>query len=205
MEIVEKYFPDLSTLQKKKFFQLKELYTDWNQKINVISRKDIDQLYLRHVLHSMAIAKYIQFAPNTRIIDLGTGGGFPGIPLAVMFPDSNFLLVDSVKKKTKVVESICQTLQLENCRVMCIRAEEVREQFDFVVCRAVATLNQLIEWTKHIVSNSSKNYLPNGILALKGGDLFNELDINYKYIVINLNNYYEETFFETKKLVHIRV
>jgi 16S rRNA (guanine527-N7)-methyltransferase len=203
MEIIEKYFPSFSNSQKQQYQQLEELYNAWNQKINVISRKDIDELYLRHVLHSLAIARYVRFAPGTHILDVGTGGGFPGIPLAICFPDAEFLLVDSIAKKIRVVQAICGDLHLTNCKTMCIRAENVGRRFDFIVSRAVAALPEFISWTKSLVSKQSINSIPNGILALKGGDLKEELSIDYKTKVVDLNRYFDEPFFETKKLVHV--
>jgi 16S rRNA (guanine527-N7)-methyltransferase len=203
MEIIEKYFPSFSNSQKQQYRQLEELYNFWNQKINVISRKDIDELYMRHVLHSLAIARYIRFAPGTHVLDVGTGGGFPGIPLAICFPDTEFLLVDSITKKIRVVQAICSDLNLTNCKTMCIRAEKVDRRFDFIVSRAVAALPEFIGWTKSLVSKKSINTIPNGILALKGGDLKKELSIGYKTEVVDLNRYFDEPFFETKKLVHV--
>jgi 16S rRNA (guanine527-N7)-methyltransferase len=203
MEIIEKYFPSLSGNQKEKFRKLDKLYRSWNQKVNVISRKDIDQLYIRHVLHSLAIAKYIQFRPGTKILDAGTGGGFPGIPLALYFKDVEFFLIDSIGKKIRVVEAVCEALSLKNCRPICERAEKVKGSFDFVISRAVTTLPKMIYWTAGVISARSENVLPNGILALKGGDLNEELNIRYKTYVINLNQFFDEPFFDTKKLVHV--
>jgi len=153
------------------------LYVQWNKKINVISRKDIGQLYLRHVLHSLAIARYIEFRKGNHVLDVGTGGGFPGIPLAIMFPDTKFMLVDSIRKKISVVESICRELQLDNCTNLCSRVEDMMGSYDFIVCRAVTSLPEFINWTTHLLSRNSKNILPNGILALKGGDLKEENSI----------------------------
>ena len=182
------------------------LYTEWNSRINVISRKDIDKLYERHVLHSLGIAKVIEFNPGTKILDVGTGGGFPGIPLAIMFPDSNFYLIDSVGKKIRVVEEIVNVLELKNIRFFKVRAEEVDEKFDFIVSRAVTTLPVFYKWVKNSILKQNKNKLRNGILYLKGGDIDSEiLELKKKVNVYPLSRYFEEPFFETKKLLHIPI
>ncbi len=203
-QILSKYFPDLSDKQLKQFFQLDELYRFWNEKINVISRKDIDQLYLHHVLHSLSIAKVISFKEGTKIIDVGTGGGFPGIPLAIMFPTAKFLLIDSIGKKINVVKEISASLGLNNLDAVKSRAEEIDVQCDFVVSRAVATIDDLVKWTKHMIKPGGKNVLKNGWLLLKGGDLEDELKA-YKEsaVVFNVSEYFEEDFFETKKVVYL--
>jgi len=204
MEVIEKYFTSLSDNQKEGFIQLEPLYRNWNDKINVISRKDIDQLYLRHVLHSLSIAKYIAFKPGQNVLDIGTGGGFPGIPLAILFPETNFTLVDSIQKKIKVVEAVIDSLELKNVRAKQNRAENITEKYDVVVCRAVASLSKLIQWTrKNIIVSSDINYA-NGLIALKGGDLSSEINPRYNTHTIDIQNYFEEVFFQTKKLVHIR-
>jgi 16S rRNA (guanine527-N7)-methyltransferase len=203
MEIIRKYFPSLSSVQFDRLKRLETLYGEWNAKINVISRKDISQLYLHHVLHSLAIGKYVQFHAGSRILDVGTGGGFPGIPLAILFPDCDFLLIDSVGKKIKVVEAIVQTLELRNCRSQCMRVEQLAEKFDFVVSRAVAPLLKLTGWTIRLIRSEQINKVPNGILALKGGDLKEETNIEFKTYTLNLVDIFEESFFETKKLVHV--
>jgi 16S rRNA (guanine527-N7)-methyltransferase len=203
MDLIQKYFQQLTELQKSRFECLGALYESWNAKINVVSRKDIDQLYLKHILHSLAIAKYIQFEPGSKIMDVGTGGGFPGIPLAIMFPESEFLLIDSIGKKIKVVEEICKEAGILNCKAVKVRADEVKEKFDFVVSRAVTSLPVFIGWVKNSISKKSQHYLPNGVLYLKGGDLSSELNIPYKSDVISISNYFEEPFFESKKIVHV--
>lgn len=206
MEIIKKYFPDLNDKQYEQLGQLGELYRDWNDKINVISRKDIDQLYERHVLHSMSIAKYIRFVPATSIMDVGTGGGFPGIPLAILFPGTNFLLVDSIAKKIKVVEGVSQSLGLTNVRATQNRAEKVNEQFDFVVSRAVTAFPKFVSLVRKKISNQQKNKLANGILYLKGGDFQDEVEPFKKQITMYpLSEYFEEEFFETKKLIHLKL
>ncbi|WP_340114470.1 16S rRNA (guanine(527)-N(7))-methyltransferase RsmG [Maribellus mangrovi] len=204
MEIIQKYFPDLSVKQIELFGQLQPLYADWNAKINVISRKDFSEFYERHVLHSLGIAKFIRFTKNTRILDVGTGGGFPGIPLAIMFPDVQFHLVDSIGKKIKVVKNVAEALGLENLTAEQIRAEQLKDKYDFVVSRAVTRLPEFVQWINFNVSRQQRNALPNGILYLKGGDLKDELKpFGRKVFVQELSAYFSERFFETKKVVHL--
>ena len=206
MEIISKHFPELTTHQYNQFTLLPELYQDWNSKINVLSRKDIESLLEKHVLHSLAIAKFIQFSPGTKILDIGTGGGFPGIPLAIFFPETEFLLVDSIGKKIKVVEEIKNACGLQNVRCINARAESVKEKFDFVVSRAVAEFSTLYNWSINKILNQNKNSLPNGIICLKGGDLTEELKLFEKQIqTVNLSDYFSEEFFTTKKLVYLPV
>ncbi len=204
MEIIKKYFPDLTTRQQEQLAKLDLLYREWNEKINVISRKDIDQLYERHVLHSLAIAKYIRFAPGTSIMDVGTGGGFPGIPLAILFPETNFLLVDSIAKKIKVVEEVSQSLGLSNVSAQQNRAEKVDGQFDFVVSRAVTAFPKFVALIRRKISNRQQNSLENGVLYLKGGDFLDELEpFKNQVQVYPLSELFDEEFFETKKLIHL--
>jgi 16S rRNA (guanine527-N7)-methyltransferase len=203
MELILKYFPNLSEVQKEQFSKLYDLYSDWNAKINVVSRKDIDELYLRHVLHSLGIAKVIQFKDGTTIMDLGTGGGFPGIPLAILYPECKFHLVDSINKKLKVVDAVAQDLGLTNVKTSHKRAEDINEVFDFIVSRAVTAMPSFVGWVKNKVSKKSKHELKNGILYLKGGDLTEELQNYPKARLYNLTDYFDEDFFETKKVVHL--
>ena len=203
MEQISKYFINLTDLQLNQFRQLETLYKYWNSQINVISRKDIDELYLRHVLHSLGIAKVQPFKPGSRILDVGTGGGFPGIPLAILFPDVRFYLVDSIGKKIKVVQEVVKVLELKNVKAEHIRAEKVKGEFDFIVSRAVTNMNDFVKWTRKKVSKKQHHELKNGILYLKGGDLKEEL-VNFpKATVYNLSVYFTENFFETKKVVHL--
>lgn len=203
MELILKYFPNLSEVQKEQFSKLYDLYSDWNSKINVVSRKDIDELYLRHVLHSLGIAKVIQFKDGTSIMDVGTGGGFPGIPLAILYPECKFHLVDSINKKLKVVDAVTEELGLTNVKTSHKRAEEINETFDFIVSRAVTAMSSFVGWVKNKVSKKSKNDLKNGILYLKGGNLTEELQNYPKATLYNLTDYFEEDFFDTKKVVHL--
>ena len=204
MHLIQKYFPDLSAEQQQQFALLPDLYADWNARINIISRKDIDKLEERHILHSLAIAKVIQFKPGTKILDVGTGGGFPGLPLAIMFPETKFLLIDSIGKKIKVVKEIVLATGLKNVKAMQIRAEEVKEKSDFIVSRAVARMPEFISWVKNKVSSDNNNALDNGILYLKGGALEEELQSTHRpYAVYELQEYFSEDFYETKKLVYI--
>lgn len=203
MEIITKYFDILTEDQLDKYGRLENLYTDWNTKINVISRKDIDELYTKHVLHSLGIAKVMSFTSGSTVLDVGTGGGFPGIPLAIMFPEVNFVLVDSIGKKIKVVEVVSNELQLNNVQAVHGRAETVKGEFDFIVSRAVTTMPQFVNWIKNKVKKKQINSLKNGILYLKGGDLTEELQSFPQANVYNLSDYFEESFFETKKLVHL--
>jgi 16S rRNA (guanine527-N7)-methyltransferase len=204
LALIKKYFPDLSPEQEVQFGRLRELYEDWNSKINVISRKDIDELYVRHVLHSLGIAKVQPFLAGAQILDVGTGGGFPGIPLAILFPQASFYLVDSIGKKISVVQGVAEALGLQNVRAEQIRAEQVKGQFDFVVSRAVTRMKPFIGWVEKKVKQDSKHPLYNGILYLKGGDLDEELDeTGLNYAIYNLPDFFEEEFFETKKVVYV--
>ncbi|MBK9731996.1 MAG: 16S rRNA (guanine(527)-N(7))-methyltransferase RsmG [Chitinophagaceae bacterium] len=202
VKLLKKYFPQLSNIQFRQFEQLDSLYHDWNEKINVISRKDIDQLYERHVLHSLAIAKVISFKPGSRILDAGTGGGFPGIPLAVLFPDVHFQLIDATGKKIKVVRAIADAIELKNVNALHARAEELEGRFDFIVSRAVAPLDTLYGWTRHLLSVESKNSRKNGWLVLKGGNLEQELQSLQRIAkLIPVTSYFEEDFFLEKFIV----
>jgi len=206
LEQVKKYFPDLTEVQLEQLSKLKSLYEEWNAQINVISRKDIDNFYERHVLHSLAIAEMMQFKKGTKILDVGTGGGFPGIPLAILFPESSFHLVDSIGKKIKVVKEVAKALNLSNVTAQHERAEQVNGKFDFVVSRAVTRMNKFIPWVQSKILQEDQNILPNGILYLKGGDLQAELsEINQDYDVLDLTDVYEEEFFQTKKVVYVRL
>ncbi len=201
--LVGKYFPDLSSGQAAQIDLLYELYLEWNSKINVISRKDIDLLYERHVLHSLGIAKVIQFTPGTRVLDVGTGGGFPGIPLAILFPESNFTLVDSIGKKIKVVEEVSAALKLKNVAAFQKRAEEVKEKFHFVVSRAVTEFPVFHKWVRNSFLKEQLNDLRNGILYLKGGDLQEEFGKYYNTAqFFELKHFFAEEFFESKKVVY---
>lgn len=203
-QIILNYFPELNKEQAHQYFLLNGLYHDWNAKINVISRKDIDNLYINHVLHSLGIAKVIQFKRKTKVIDVGTGGGFPGIPLAILFPEVNFHLVDSIGKKITVVNDVVKELKLKNVVATKNRVEEITEKFDFVVCRAVITLPVFHEWVKSLISKDGFNVLHNGILCLKGGDVTEEIKLLKKRVLIfDLKDYFAEEFFETKKVVYI--
>ncbi len=206
MNLLLKYFPQLSDRQKEQFAALPELYADWNSKINVISRKDMDNFVEHHVLHSLAIAKVVQFKTMADILDVGTGGGFPGIPLAIMFPDAYFYLVDSIGKKIKVVQDVAQQLDLQNVRAEQIRAEQVEGDYDFIVSRAVTDLSQFMGWIRGKVSRSLYHKLHNGVLYLKGGDLTQELaPFRKKAHLYDISDFFEEPYFETKKVIHIPV
>ena len=204
IEIIKKYFPNISQLQIEQFNRLVPLYKEWNEKINVISRKDIDNLMLHHVLHSLAIAKFITFKDGTEILDVGTGGGFPGIPLAILFPNCQFTLVDSIGKKIKVVEGVAESLGLKNVKAFHERAENMDQEFEFIVSRAVTRLTPFYYWVKKKVSPNHFHTLRNGLLCLKGGDLDDELlEFGKKYKLHELYNVFDEEFFETKKLVYV--
>ena len=204
-ELIFKYFPNLTELQRKQFSQLGELYIDWNQKINVISRKDMENFYLHHVLHSLSIAKIVEFKAFTEIMDAGTGGGFPGIPLAIMFPEVKFYLVDSIGKKIKVVKEVVLSLGLKNVEAEQLRMEQVNRTFDFVISRAVTSLPDFMRWTSYKFHNKSFNTVRNGVLYIKGGDIQKELNEikKFKKKIYNIPDFFEEDFFDTKKVVHI--
>jgi 16S rRNA (guanine527-N7)-methyltransferase len=197
------YFPDLTDIQKEQFEKLDHLYHDWNEKINVISRKDIDALYTKHVLHSLGIAKIMKFEPGSYVLDVGTGGGFPGIPLAILFPETRFYLIDVIAKKIKVVQAVAEALELKNVKAEQIRAENVKGDFDFIVSRAVTNMPDFVSWVKTKIKKQQKHELKNGILYLKGGDLTEELAAFPKATQYDLANFFTDEFFETKKVVHL--
>jgi 16S rRNA (guanine527-N7)-methyltransferase len=206
MEIIEKYFADFTPHQLEQFYALKDLYTQWNDKINVISRKDIESLYEKHVLHSLAIATTFDFVPGTKIIDIGTGGGFPGIPLAIFFPEVEFLLVDSIAKKLKVVDGVANALQLKNITPRWSRVEDLKEKlyFDFAVSRAVAPLKDLWKWALPVVKKTGINEMANGLICLKGGDLHQEIsESGTRPMLWQLNEFFDAEFFETKYMVYV--
>ncbi|CAI8293731.1 MAG: Ribosomal RNA small subunit methyltransferase G [Flavobacteriaceae bacterium] len=205
MKLIQKYFKDLTEEQLEQLNKLELLYKDWNSKINVISRKDIDELYLRHVLHSLSIAKLISFKNNTTLLDIGTGGGFPGIPLAILFPNCNFHLVDSIQKKINVVNIVVKELELKNVKTSCCRAELVKDKYDFVISRAVTNMKDFVSWIKYNVNKKSFNDLKNGVLYLKGGDLKEEL-ISFKNVkTYELSDFFKEDFFNEKKVVYLPI
>jgi 16S rRNA (guanine527-N7)-methyltransferase len=203
MEEILKYFPNLTENQILQFEKLGELYPEWNAKINVISRKDIDELYVKHVLHSLGIAKVMEFQPKSTVLDVGTGGGFPGIPLAILFPETRFYLIDVIAKKIKVVNEVATALGLKNVKAEQLRAENVKGDFDFIVSRAVTNMPDFVSWIKDKVKKQNNHELKNGILYLKGGDLTEELKDFPKATEYNLSDYFSEEFFETKKVVHL--
>lgn len=203
MKLLYKYFPNLDEEKLQQLEKLSLLYKDWNTKINVVSRKDIDEIYLRHVLHSLAIAKFIKFKPKSKIIDVGTGGGFPGIPLAILFPETHFVLVDSIAKKIKVVNEVVMGLNLKNVKSINDRIENTKGNYDFIISRAVAAMPTFVNWTKGKIAKHSNHDIKNGIIYLKGGDLSEELKAYRNAEIIPLTKYYEEDFFETKKIVYL--
>jgi 16S rRNA (guanine527-N7)-methyltransferase len=204
LSLISTYFPGLTSVQQQQFEQLQALYEHWNAQINVISRKDIDLLYERHVLHSLGIAKVMRFKPNTRIMDVGCGGGFPGIPLAILFPEASFYMVDSIGKKIKVVNEVAAALELKNVRAEHKRAEEVKEKFEFIISRAVTEFPVFYKWVQNKISKEQFNALPNGILYLKGGDLTEEFkNFKNRAVFYDLKDFFKEEFFETKKVVYL--
>lgn len=204
MNIIQKYFPQLSAEQQHQVALLDELYRDWNAKINVISRKDIDNLYEHHVLHSMAIAKMVNFRPGTRILDFGTGGGFPGIPLAILFPECQFKLIDGTGKKIRVAQEVAQAIGLKNCTPIHLRGEEEKDKYDFIVSRAVMPLPDLVKIVKKNIAKEQKNALPNGIICLKGGNLEGELQPYLKYVEkTELSQWFSEEWFKEKYVIYL--
>lgn len=203
-QLILSYFPDLTERQIEQLDRLQDLYTEWNSKINVISRKDMEQFYIRHVLHSLGIAKVMSFQPGTKVLDIGTGGGFPGIPLAILFPDTHFHLVDSIGKKISVVKDIAKQLKLSNVEAQQARAESLVRKYDFVVSRAVTRMANFYPWVKGKIKKEDFNEYPNGILYLKGGDVDEEMEETRKsYVTYHLEDYFKEDFFETKKVVYM--
>lgn len=207
MEQIEYYFPNLSPVQRQQLIQLGPLYQEWNQKINVISRKDIENVYPHHILHAMAIAKLVSFVPGASILDLGTGGGLPGIPLAILFPDTHFRLIDGTRKKIMVVQELVDALELKNVKAQHIRAEELREKFDFVICRAVASLDKLVAWSMPLIKKKQQHGLPNGLITLKGGNLSSELKSLGRGAYAEpfpLSGFFDEPYFEEKYAVYVQ-
>ncbi len=203
MDLILKYFPDLTDGQRQQFAALWDLYADWNAKINVVSRKDFDQLYLRHVLHSLAIAKVCAFAPDARVLDVGCGGGFPSVPLAILFPDVQFMAADSIRKKITVVEGVADGLGLKNLTPRCARVEPLAERFDYVVSRAVTAMPEFVGWVWNKIEKGQRGTLPNGILYLKGGELAEELALTgRRWTLYDIPQFFDEEFFETKKVVY---
>ena len=203
--VITKYFPEIDQQQAERFALLGGLYAEWNSRINVVSRKDIDDLYEHHVLHSLAIAKIIRFAPGAKVLDVGTGGGFPGVPLAILFPETQFHLIDSIGKKLKVVDAVAEALQLRNVATQHVRAEQLNDSFDFVVSRAVTSLPAFLPWMKGKFLQRNLHALPNGMLFLKGGDLSEELSpYRGRANIFAINEFFEEPFFEEKKVVYIK-
>jgi len=202
--LIVHYFPELTEKQKKQIEQLAPIYKEWNDKINVVSRKDIENIYINHVLHSLGIAKVMSFKPGSEVLDVGTGGGFPGIPLAILFPETNFHLVDSIGKKITVVKEVSAALGLKNVRAEQVRAEEVKGKYDFIVSRAVTRMKEFYGWVHNKTKDKSINQLDNGILYLKGGDLDEEMnELKHPYSLCNLSDYFKEEFFETKRVVYV--
>lgn len=204
MELISKYFQNLTEKQIAQFEKLKPVYEQWNAKINVISRKDMDLFYERHVLHSLAIAKVMPFLPDSEVLDVGTGGGFPGVPLAILFPQTKFTLVDSIGKKIKVVEEVCKELDIDNVTAINSRVEQIDKKFDFVVSRAVTQMPEFVKWVKGKIKKSSKHSLDNGILYLKGGDLTEELASFKNVHLYEISDFFSEEFFQTKKVVYLK-
>ncbi|WP_057939686.1 16S rRNA (guanine(527)-N(7))-methyltransferase RsmG [Algoriphagus resistens] len=203
-QLIQSYFPDLTETQLEQFDRLQELYEDWNSKINVISRKDMEQFYTHHVLHSLGIVKVMPFEPGSKILDIGTGGGFPGIPLAIMFPETNFHLVDSIGKKITVVKDVVKQLKLTNVEAQQARAEELVRKYDFVISRAVTRMANFYPWVKNKIRKEDINEYPNGILYLKGGEVDEEMEeLGKSYVVYHLEDYFKEEFFETKKVIYM--
>ncbi len=202
VELILKYFPEISEIQKSQFVKLENLYNEWNEKINVISRKDMESLYEKHILHSLGIAKVMEFSPGTKVLDIGTGGGFPGIPLAILFPQAHFTLIDSIGKKITVVNAVSEGINLKNLTAIHGRAEKLKEKFHFVVSRAVTQMPEFLRWLKGKFEKEQFNPKHNGVLYLKGGDLAEEL-AGLRCEIFNLKNYFQEEFFDTKKVVYL--
>lgn len=203
MELLNKYFDKLSKKQQEQFAQLPELYSYWNERINVVSRKDIDNLMERHVLHSLSIAEFVGFKEDTKVLDVGTGGGFPGIPLAILFPQCEFMLIDSIGKKIRVVENVIEALGLTNAKAQHIRVQQLKEKYDFVVSRAVTNLPDLVKICRKRIAKEDKNGLPNGLICLKGGDLTTELKPFAENMTVSISDYFSEDFFKTKHIVYL--
>lgn len=204
VNLIQEYFPNLTELQLEQFAKMQELYEDWNSKINVISRKDMEHFYTHHVLHSLGIVKVMPFEPGTKVLDIGTGGGFPGIPLAILFPDTHFHLVDSIGKKITVVKDVVKQLKLSNVEAQQARAEQLVRKYDFVISRAVTRMANFYPWVKNKIKKEDFNQFPNGILYLKGGEVDEEMEeLNKSYVVYHLEDYFKEDFFDTKKVIYM--